>query len=450
MKVQLTKSQKLSFGVGAVGKDAVFNLVSIYFMFYVTDIIKLSPVFVGFLFFIARIWDAINDPLMGIMVDRTQHRFGKFKIWLGIGTTTNALITLLLFTNFELPQFMMYVYVSVMYVLWGMTYTMMDIPYWAWLPNLTQDSREREKMSVIPRFFASLAACMIGTWGLYLIDRLSQILGHGHLSVGMFIVALFCSVLFVVTIGVTLIGVPENQSVKVKPIPRLPFNKIKQMLFHHHALLAMMGLLLFFNLGMQLLNGTLIYYFKYVINIEQYFVYFNSVIFVEMLALVCLPFWIGHVGRQNAFNSAMLFIISGLVLILYSGFVAPHQLGWILFGGMVLRIGTGFMLGMVTIMLADVIDDGEIQFGRRQDSLITATYTFITKASHALSGLMIGAGMSLFHFIPNQHQRFETQMGIRILGLILPILCIVISTFLYHQTYPLKESSKIKRGRISS
>ncbi len=345
---------------------------------------------------------------------------------------------------------MMYVYVSVMYVLWGMTYTMMDIPYWAWLPNLTQDSREREKMSVIPRFFASLAACMIGTWGWYLIDRLSQILGHGHLSVGMFIVALFCSVLFVVTIGVTLIGVPENQSVKVKLIPRSPFNKIKQMLFHHHALLAMMGLLLFFNLGMQLLNGTLIYYFKYVINIEQYFVYFNSVIFVEMLALVCLPFWIGHVGRQNAFNSAMLFIISGLVLILYSGFVAPHQLGWILFGGMVLRIGTGFMLGMVTIMLADVIDDGEMQFGRRHDSLITATYTFITKASHALSGLMIGAGMSLFHFIPNQHQRFETQMGIRILGLILPILCIVISTFLYHQTYPLKESSKIKRGRISS
>ncbi|MBA8764733.1 melibiose:sodium transporter MelB [Staphylococcus coagulans] len=408
------------------------------------------PRFCGVSFFIARIWDAINDPLMGMMVDRTQHRFGKFKIWLGIGTTTNALITLLLFTNFELPQFMMYVYVSVMYVLWGMTYTMMDIPYWAWLPNLTQDSREREKMSVIPSFFASLAACMIGTWGLYLIDRLSQILGHGHLSVGMFIVALFCSVLFVVTIGVTLIGVPENQSVKVKLIPRLPFNKIKQMLFHHHALLAMMGLLLFFNLGMQLLNGTLIYYFKYVINIEQYFVYFNSVIFVEMLALVCLPFWIGHVGRQNAFNSAMLFIISGLVLILYSGFVAPHQLGWILFGGMVLRIGTGFMLGMVTIMLADVIDDGEMQFGRRHDSLITATYTFITKASHALSGLMIGAGMSLFHFIPNQHQRFETQMGIRILGLILPILCIVISTFLYHQTYPLKESSKIKRGRISS
>ncbi len=67
--MQLTKGQKLSFGVGAVGKDAVFNLVSIYFMFYVTDIIKLSSVFVGFLFFIARIWDAINDPLMGMMVD---------------------------------------------------------------------------------------------------------------------------------------------------------------------------------------------------------------------------------------------------------------------------------------------------------------------------------------------------------------------------------------------
>ena len=105
---------------------------------------------------------------MGMIVDNTRNNFGKFKTWLTIGTLVNAVITVLLFTNFDLPQSAMYVYISVLYISWGMSYTMMDIPYWSWLPNLTHNPREREEVSVIPRFFASLAAFTVGTFGLFL------------------------------------------------------------------------------------------------------------------------------------------------------------------------------------------------------------------------------------------------------------------------------------------
>lgn len=119
MKQQLSQIQKLSFGFGAIGKDAIFNIVSLYLMYYITDIVGLSPAFVGILFFIARIWDAINDPFMGMIVDNTHNRFGKFKTWLVIGTVINAVVTVLLFTHFDLPGIWMYVYIAVMYILWG-------------------------------------------------------------------------------------------------------------------------------------------------------------------------------------------------------------------------------------------------------------------------------------------------------------------------------------------
>src|SRR5690625_4923661 len=97
---QLSQKAKYSFGISAIGKDEIVNIVGVFLMFYITDILGLSPGFVGALFFIARLWDAINDPMMGMIVDNTHSRFGKFKYWTAIGTVMNAIVTILLFTNF--------------------------------------------------------------------------------------------------------------------------------------------------------------------------------------------------------------------------------------------------------------------------------------------------------------------------------------------------------------
>ena len=175
---QVSAREKYCFGIGAIGKDAICNLVGAFLMLYFTDTLYLAPAFVGALFFVARIWDAVNDPVMGMIVDNTKSRYGKFRIWLIVGTLVNSVVFVLLFYSFNLKGTALYVYVSVMYILYGMTYTIMDVPYWSWLPNLTNDPREREKVSVIPRFFASLAGFSVATFGLYVIHGLNRMAGE--------------------------------------------------------------------------------------------------------------------------------------------------------------------------------------------------------------------------------------------------------------------------------
>lgn len=438
MNRHLTGKQKFAFGFGAIGKDAIFNIVSVFLMFYITDIVGLSPAFVGVMLFVARIWDAINDPIMGMIVDNTRNNFGKFKTWLVIGTLINAVVTVLLFTNFDLSQTAMYIYISIIYISWGMTYTMMDIPYWSWLPNLTHDPREREELSVIPRFFASLAAFTVGTFGLFFIHKLGDIFGGGSDSTGIFVFAIICSLIFIFTIGVTVFKVPEDQEMEKLIGIKVKFKDIGRILFKNKELLAIMGVLLTFNLCLQTLNGSIIYYFKYVVNAEHLFAIFNSMILCEMVGLLLLPRFIKWVGRTAAFNTSIICIITGLLIILISGYIAPQSMTLVIIGAGILRIGSGFMVGITTVSLADVIDYGEVKFGQRNESIITSTNTFLTKTSQAVAALIVGLGLSILGYTPNEAQSVVTINGLRIMILVSPLVFICLAAFLYHKAFNLK------------
>lgn len=97
--MKLTFREKYSYGIGALGKDLVYAFVATYLMIFFTDEVGLSSVFVGELLFISRFWDAINDPIMGRIVDNTSTRWGKFRPWILIGTLINAVVLIFLFVN---------------------------------------------------------------------------------------------------------------------------------------------------------------------------------------------------------------------------------------------------------------------------------------------------------------------------------------------------------------
>ena len=122
---------KYTFAFGALGKDLIYGMMATFAMIYFTDVLKVSPGFVGIVFFVAKLWDAFNDLFMGMIVDNTRSRFGKFVPWLVIGTLVNSVVFVVLFTDFKLTGTSLCIFVAVIYVLWGMTYTIMDIPYWS-------------------------------------------------------------------------------------------------------------------------------------------------------------------------------------------------------------------------------------------------------------------------------------------------------------------------------
>ncbi len=148
---KLSFREKYSYGIGALGKDLAYAIVATYLMFYFTDVVGLNPAYVGTLFLVARLWDAVNDPMMGMIVDNTRTKWGKFRPWIMIGTIVNAVVIVFMFRKPDLEGTALYAYYSIMYILWGMTYTIMDIPYWSMLPSLSNDKEEREKIAVIPR-----------------------------------------------------------------------------------------------------------------------------------------------------------------------------------------------------------------------------------------------------------------------------------------------------------
>ena len=152
------------------------------------------------------------------MKRNTRTRFGKFRIWLIIGTLVNAIVFVLLFHSFNLQGTSLYIYVSVMYILYGMTYTVMDVPYWSWLPNLTNDPHEREKVSVIPRFFASLAGFSVATFGLFAINWFNSQahLDNAFAEHGYTMFAIMIAVIFIVTIGITVLNVKEESTLNSK------------------------------------------------------------------------------------------------------------------------------------------------------------------------------------------------------------------------------------------
>ena len=144
---KISSKERYSFAFGALGKDLVYGITATFAMIYFTDVLGVSASFIGIVFFVARFWDAINDLMCGVIVDNTKNKFGKFRTWLVIGTVSNGIVLALMFTDFGFTGAALYTYVAVSYVLWGMTYTLMDIPYWAMIPNFSKDKKERERIS---------------------------------------------------------------------------------------------------------------------------------------------------------------------------------------------------------------------------------------------------------------------------------------------------------------
>jgi Na+/melibiose symporter-like transporter len=161
-KKGLTGKEKFAYGIGAVGKDMVYMLSASYVLYYFQDIMKTSAIAMGIILLIARVFDAFNDPIMGVIVAKTKTKWGKFRPWLMIGTITNAVI---LFLMFAAPPTLdgkgLIAYAAVTYILWGITYTMMDIPYWSMIPAFTKGGKEREGLSALARSCAGVGSALV-------------------------------------------------------------------------------------------------------------------------------------------------------------------------------------------------------------------------------------------------------------------------------------------------
>ena len=209
---KLKGKEKFAYGIGAVGKDKVYMLSASYVLYYYQDIMGVSAVAMGVILFIARIFDAFNDPIMGIIVAKTKTKWGKFRPWLFIGTLTNAIV---LYLMFAAPPALsgsgLVAYAAVTYILWGVTYTMMDIPYWSMIPAFTESGKERENLSALSRSCAGGGSSIITIITVLSVSTLGKLAGGKSASeierLGYRYFALVIAVLFFIFITNTCLSI---------------------------------------------------------------------------------------------------------------------------------------------------------------------------------------------------------------------------------------------------
>ncbi|WP_429974093.1 melibiose:sodium transporter MelB [Enterococcus sp. AZ163] len=400
--IKVSAKEKYSYGLGALGKDMIVALIFVFAMLYFTDVLKISASFVGSLFFLANFWDAINDLAMGVIVDNTRTKFGKFRPWLVIGTLLNAIVFVCLFTNWGLSGTALYVFAAVMYILWGMTYTVMDIPYWSMLPNLTSDKREREKLSVIPRIFASIGGSLIvAGFGLQIID----FLGSGDMQSGFTRFAWVIAIVFIVTIGITVLNVKSADKAVSKTAEKVSVKHLMKIIFQNDQLVVAIGIILTFNLAIQFVNGVSTYYFIYVTGSKMMFSVFTMFAgFAEIGGLFLFPKLVGKISRAKVYLLACLSPIVGFVLLLITGYAAPENVFLTAAAGILVKLGSGLQLGTATVILADVVDYGEYKFGTRNESVTFSIQTLMIKFSSAIGALLTGFALDLTGYVPNAVQ----------------------------------------------
>jgi|SRR5690554_135630 len=169
MNNEMTKKEIASYGVAGLGQNIVYLFSSTFLAIYYTDVFKISPVIVGVLVLTARVWDACNDFIMGVIVDNTRTKWGKLRPYLLIAPIPIAILTVLTFTAPDLTSSLKIVYIFVTYILWGMAYTLGDVPYWGLQAAMSHDSKERTKLITFTRLMTMIGTAIVLLEFLYFL-----------------------------------------------------------------------------------------------------------------------------------------------------------------------------------------------------------------------------------------------------------------------------------------
>ncbi len=426
--------QTVSFGIGAVGKDMVYALVSGFILYYYNTVLGISGTFTGVMMMAARVFDAFNDPLMGVVVEKTSTRFGRYRPWILTGTVTNALV---LYGMFAMPESItglpMLVYATVAYVLWGVTYTMMDIPFWSMIPALTGAGKERENLSVIGRTCSSVGYAVPTILTMLVVVRI----GSGERQ-GFALFAAAIAVLFVVTELVCVLGIREKAVFAGKAAT---VREMFAALFaNDQAMVVVVGIILF-NASLYLTTQLALYFFKYDIGNSDLYSLFGTIGGVgQILSMVSLPLLRRRWSSKSILTGAIGVTIAGYAFLFVLGSLGSANVPLLGAAAFIIYIGFGLATVLTTVFLADSVDYGEWKTGRRNESVIFSMQTFVVKLASAISVLVAGVGVDAIGLDTEAAtQTAGTLLGLRVLMILVPIAGLLVSITYFRKKYTLTE-----------
>lgn len=419
---------KVGYALGDVGCGMFFQLVTTYLMLFYTDILGISAIAVGTLFIIARVWDAINDPIMGVIVDRNKHTtHGKFKPYVVLFGIPMTLVGILCFTLIPgLPENMKLPYAYVTYIAFGMLYTAVNIPYGSLASVMTTDAVERTSLST----FRNIGSIVSGVSVMVLVPKIiftdGAVTASGFLKVAI-LFAILCSISFMFTFRLTR----ERIVYKASNEKRATIGETVKTLFKNRAFIGVT--LASFAMTASMFIGTSLnaYLFK------EYFKKPELITVAGMATMVPMLLVIPFVGKLvKVFGKKEITVAGTALSMAVYGFIFVAQItdpyvymALITFAG----IGTGIVSAVTWALIGDAIDYQEYISGERNEGIVYSAYSLFRKLAQAISGGVGGFALGWLGYQAGVAEQAESVglgiknvvVGANFIGLGLSLLAIM-------------------------
>lgn len=443
--MKLSVKEKVSYGLGAVGKDMVYMLSASYILYYYQDILRVDAIIMGIILMAARVFDAFNDPIMGVVVAKTRTKWGKFRPWLLIGTITNAVI---LYIMFAAPPALngsgLVAYAAIAYILWGVTYTMMDIPFWSMIPAFTEGGKEREGLTTLARSCAGVGSAII----TIITMKCVYILGQGNERAGFKWFALIVAILFILFTTFACIMIKEKSTVDVdSPSVKQMFKALVQ---NDQAMTVVVTIVLI-NCALYITSNLLIYFFKYDFGGETW--YDSYTLFntfggaIQILSMMLFfPLLRKFMSTMKVFYLSIVLAVLGYVSLLVISFTVMSSVYLLFIPGFLVFTAFGMLTVLTTVFLANTVDYGELKNNRRDESVIFSMQTFVVKLASGVAALIASICLTVCNLSDDTSQAAaavdaaSSVVGLRMTMALIPIIGLLIAVIVFYKKYILTES----------
>lgn len=403
MNEKLSLKTKIAYGLGDLYGGGAFIVIGTYYLYFLTDVLRINPALAGTVIMVSKIWDAVTDPIMGVISDRTRTKFGRRRVYFLAGVPLIFLSFFLMWYPVTFAsEVQRFVYAISTYMFFATVATMVMIPYNALAPELTLDYNERISLTSFRMFFSMVSSIFCAILPLEIVKRF-----HSPLA-GYTAMATFFGIFFAVPFIFTFAFTRERPEFWQKQ-SEFSFKETFIEPFKNRSFVFVLLMYLFSFLTMDVIMSILIYFMTYYLNKGNIT---NLALGTLLIAeVIVIPFW-SAVGKRLGKKTAFILGLSvWIIAMLFSFAITPISPTLVVFlFAAIVGVGTSAVIVMIYSIFADIPDVDELKTGQRREGIFSGLFTFMRKMSSAVGIFLISNIIAAAGYVPPKE---EITNGVR-------------------------------------
>ena len=423
---------RAAYGIGDYAICLYWSGVGLYLLYFYTDVVGITPLLAGWIYALGIAWDAITDPFMGYLAERTRSKMGSYRPYIFYGAIPLALSFVLLFWVPPFEGLLLFVFLLTVNLLHRTCFTIVSVPYSSLTARITDDSDERTKLTTARMIGASFGTLSVSALGFPIVLWF----GGGDEAIGFIFFGMICGLTAILVLSITVRFVKEREF-NFSPTQIPSFSKVAKSVSQNYPFWIVFVSILILGSTSIMFNNNLIYFVKYSLDLHEYQGLILGV--SSGAALLAIPIWAYaalKIGKRNSWMAAMALLLVGFLVFYFYPITSLNELLFVL--GFI-GIGNGATGVLFWSMLPDTIEYGEWKTGVRTESSLYGFMTFAQKGAIAFAAILLGMALTQIGFEPNQIQSEETLSGLKFIMTWIPLTGIFIS-FILVSFYPIDKS----------